>query len=231
MPMKLRCVHQLTLLAYAFKREQRQEYFHKMMYMVMGDKNHVGPVEDVFNVPSDRKKHILDVGAGSGLWAIQIADKVPDIEVIEDGAAKLRLFDAQLIPYPNEYFDIMKNYPLFLEEVARILRPGCLIILIESEIKPLSEGKQPIFRRCLAGNHIDTTVPTRLSSLLRASDMFNDIVAKVVMVPVGFWPKDQGLFTVAQFSWIEHDYFILVVRPLFLSYSSSRTRNRTFTTG
>ncbi|KAH8116923.1 S-adenosyl-L-methionine-dependent methyltransferase [Phellopilus nigrolimitatus] len=240
---------------------KRLEYFHKMMYMVMGDKNHVGPVEDVLNVPSDRKKRILDIGTGSGLWAIQIADEFPDVEVVGVDLAPIQpemvppncdfeLFDAQLIPYPNEYFDIvharcvnngMKNYPLFLEEVARILRPGGLVILIESEIKPLSEGKQPIeagprggapgwhafweqYRRCLAGNHIDTTVPTRLGSLLRATGAFNDVVAQEAIVPVGFWPKDQGLLTVAQFAWMDHDSFIPAVRPLFLSYGLSEFR-------
>ena len=38
----------------------------------------------------------------------------------------------------------MKNYQLFLEECARVLRPGGLIILAETEIKPMTENKQPI---------------------------------------------------------------------------------------
>lgn len=47
---------------------QRQEFFHKMMYMVMGDKNYVGPVHQVLEFPGRRKKQILDIGTGSGLW-------------------------------------------------------------------------------------------------------------------------------------------------------------------
>ena len=88
----------------------------------------------------------------------------------------------------------MRNYPLFLEEVARILKPNGLVILAETEIKPMTEKKEPIqagprggapgwhafweqYRRCLAGNGIDTTVPTRLPNILRATGAFDDVVA------------------------------------------------------
>ena len=47
---------------------QRQEYYHKMMFMVMGDKNYIGPVEQVLTAPGRREKQILDIGTGSGLW-------------------------------------------------------------------------------------------------------------------------------------------------------------------
>lgn len=118
------------------------------------------------------------------------------------------------IPSPLTYshFDPhqLKNYPLFLEECARVLRPGGLVILAETEIKPMTENKQQIdggarggapgwhafweqYRRCLVGNHIDTTVPTRLGSLLQATGAFDDIVAQEATVPVGFWPKGARL--------------------------------------
>lgn len=58
------------------------ERFHRMMYMVQGDRNCVGPVDQILNAPSDRKRRILDIGTGSGLWAIQMADDYPDVEVV-----------------------------------------------------------------------------------------------------------------------------------------------------
>lgn len=48
------------------------------------------------------------------------------------------------------------------------------------------------YRRCLTGNGIDTTIPTRLSQLLEASGAFNDIVSKQATIPIGFWPD--GMF-------------------------------------
>ena len=57
------CVHTVNAI-------QRQEYYHKMMYMVMGDKNYVGPVEQVLTAPGRRKKQILDIGTGSGIWSV-----------------------------------------------------------------------------------------------------------------------------------------------------------------
>ena len=49
-----------------------------------------------------------------------------------------------LILWGIAIFIQIRNYPLFLEEIARVLRPGGLIILAEPEIKPMTEGKEMI---------------------------------------------------------------------------------------
>ncbi|KAL5489878.1 hypothetical protein ACEPAI_4710 [Sanghuangporus weigelae] len=251
-------VYQLPADADEIKRE---EYFHKLMYMVYGDKLWVGPLEEVLSAPSDRNRRVLDIGCGSGIWAIQIADEFPDVEIIGCDLAPIQpdmvppncdfeLWDAQLNPYPDEYFDVVhargvhtgiRNYPLFLEEIARVLAPGGLIILVESEIRALTEGKTPIdagprggapgwhafweqYRRCLQGNHIDTTVPTRLGALVRVTDAFEEIVAQEATLPVGFWPKDDNMLAVGEHAWMDHDRFVPGVRPLFLNYGLSEFR-------
>lgn len=88
------------------------------MYMVMGDKNHVGPIEEVLSAPSDRRRRVLDIGCGGGLWAMQISDEFPEVEVVGVDLAPIQpeyvppncefeLWDAQLSPYPNKYFDVI----------------------------------------------------------------------------------------------------------------------------
>lgn len=47
------------------------------MYMVLGDKNYVGPVQQILNFPSRRRKQILDIGTGSGLWSVIMPLIVP----------------------------------------------------------------------------------------------------------------------------------------------------------
>lgn len=106
----------------------------------------------------------------------------------------------------NSFARQIRNYPLFLEEIGRILAPGGLVILVETEIAAMTERKHGIepgprggapgwvafwdqYRRCLQGNHIDTSVPARLPGLLRASGAFDDIVAREACYPIGFWPK------------------------------------------
>ena len=56
------------------------------------------------------------------------------------------------------------------------------------------------YKRCLQGNHVDTTVPVRLGQLLRASGAFDDIVAREATYPIGFWPKGKPLFFISWYS-------------------------------
>ena len=44
------------------------------------------------------------------------------------------------------------------------------------------------YRACLKHQGIDITVPDRLSDLLAANAAYENIVAQVGNIPVGFWP-------------------------------------------
>ncbi|KDQ11706.1 hypothetical protein BOTBODRAFT_35137 [Botryobasidium botryosum FD-172 SS1] len=234
---------------------ERLELEHRMIKFVLGGKNYIGPVAEVL-APRNGERRVLDCGTGSGLWAIEMADEFEGVQVIGADLAPLQprevppnctfeLFDldGQRLPYPDDWFDVVharsvymgiRQYQRFLHEIARVLRPGGVIILAEVDSAPMVEGKRPIlpgprggapgwhmfwdtYRRALTSRDIDITIPTRLRTCLRECAAFENIVAKEALIPIGFWPRDNLTLTIGQLAWMSHDNFLLALRPMFRS--------------
>ncbi|KAF5373646.1 hypothetical protein D9758_000601 [Tetrapyrgos nigripes] len=100
---------------------------------------------------------VLDLGTGAGLWAISMADEFPRAEVIGIDLAPLQprfeLCDVNQgsIPYPDSYFDLIharsmhtgiSDYPRMIREIARLLRPGGLVLLVEPSLHPYVDGER-----------------------------------------------------------------------------------------
>jgi len=241
-----------------------------MLQFLFAGKNYVGPVKEILT--SDRgarKPKVLDLGTGGGNWAIDLADEFPASEVIGVDLAPIQPrtvplnctfelcdLDQWHLPYPNEYFDVIharsmhhgiRNYPRFLVEIARMLRPGGLVILIEPDTEPVVDGKfaseiarsghetgMPgwvalwrAYRRCLRGKGIDLTAPGRLRKLLQATNAFGKIVTQQADVPIGFWPKDDVTLTIGQLAWLDNDLLIPAMRPLLLANGKTESEVKT----
>ncbi|KAF8651489.1 hypothetical protein AX16_004787 [Volvariella volvacea WC 439] len=91
--------------------------------------------------------------------AIDMADEFPRAEVIGVDLSPIQPrsvppnctfelcdLDQWNIPYPDDHFDLIharsmhigiRNYPRFLSEIARLLRPGGLVLIIEPSLHPL----------------------------------------------------------------------------------------------
>ena len=98
------------------------------------------------------------------------------------------------------------DYPKFLSEIARILRPGGIVLLIETETEPMLDGiyactatvsyshKMPNWTALwneynggLRYNGVDFTTPRLLYKLVRQTRSFRDVFYRHYDVPVGSW--------------------------------------------
>ncbi|KAI0065389.1 S-adenosyl-L-methionine-dependent methyltransferase [Artomyces pyxidatus] len=145
---------------------KRFELFHRMIQFVLGNKNYVGPVEEILSPSRAKGKdklRVLDLGTGGGLWAIDMADEFPHVDVTGVDLAPLQPrmvprnctfelcdLDCACLPYPSNSYDVVHarnmhsgihDHPQFLHELTRILRPGGLLILIEFDLRPIADGK------------------------------------------------------------------------------------------
>ncbi|KAF9564595.1 S-adenosyl-L-methionine-dependent methyltransferase [Agrocybe pediades] len=242
----LNTLNQTYLLPADHDEVQRSDIHHRLLQFVFSGKNYVGPVREALQFGQQRR--VLDIGTGSGSWAIDIADEFPRAEVVAVDLAPIQPrhvppnctqlcdIDQWNIPYPDGYFDFIHarsihigihNYPRFLHEIARLLRPGGLVLLVEPTLNPSPPPPphQPMrgwvafwetYRACLARLNIDITVPERLADLLAATSAFERIIVQEGNIPVGFWPQDPHLLTVGQLQWMDYELFLPAVRPLFL---------------
>ncbi|KAK0617008.1 S-adenosyl-L-methionine-dependent methyltransferase [Immersiella caudata] len=125
---------------------------HAYLTMLMKNKLHLAPVEN--------PKKILDVGTGSGIWAIDIADQYPDAEVIGTDISSVQpkwipancsfqIDDAQLDWTFRKDFDFIyiRNLIGGIGDWAKLyrqtfahLKPGGWIESVEIDIETLSEN-------------------------------------------------------------------------------------------
>ncbi|KAL5598872.1 hypothetical protein BROUX41_003807 [Berkeleyomyces rouxiae] len=111
---------------------------HNMFHVLMDGK--------LFNAPiGDNPENVIDVGTGTGVWAIDFADQFPQANVIGTDLSPIQptwvppnlrfeLDDAQKPwAYPDNYFDFVhlrvllgsiRDWPKLYKEIFRCLKPG-----------------------------------------------------------------------------------------------------------
>jgi SAM-dependent methyltransferase len=84
--------------SYIFPNDEREsdrlDIIHKMVEVAMGGKLHFAPIKD--------PKRILDIGTGTGIWAMEIGDEFPNADVVANDLSPIQ---PRWVP-PNVHFEI-----------------------------------------------------------------------------------------------------------------------------
>jgi ubiquinone/menaquinone biosynthesis C-methylase UbiE len=114
----------------------------------------------LFLAPINQPQNILDVGTGTGLWAIEMADAFPAAEVI---GTDLSPIQPEFVPpncsfeiddatmewtYPLDHFDLVHvremfgsvpDWTYFFEQAYMHIKPGGWIEVVEHSVEPISD--------------------------------------------------------------------------------------------
>jgi len=74
------------------------DIFHHICTLTLGGKLFLAPI-------SENPQRVLDVGTGTGIWAIDFADQFPSAQVIGTDLSPIQPSD---VP-PNVYFEVVSN--------------------------------------------------------------------------------------------------------------------------
>ncbi|KAG8988590.1 hypothetical protein FRB90_002668 [Tulasnella sp. 427] len=143
-------------------RMDEEHTLYKYLFQgLFGDELYVGPkdiVNDILKPDPYEEKRILDLGTGTAAWAIDMAKRWPNADVVGIDLAPLQP-DAESLPencrlemddlnlslehYYNSTDLIhirllasgLRDYPGFLDQCARTLKPGGLIYFCETDFR------------------------------------------------------------------------------------------------
>jgi ubiquinone/menaquinone biosynthesis C-methylase UbiE len=132
---------------------------------------------------------VLDVGCGTGLFSIALAEASPRWQVTGLDASKgmlavaranadkrnverlkLERGNAYTLPFDDDSFDVVNasgllpnldNHPRAMAEFRRVLRPGGLLTLVEVDRKALEFKDRLFFRTMILGYRIASTILPR----------------------------------------------------------------------
>nr|ADE10096.1 AdoMet-MTases [Tremella fuciformis] len=129
-----------------------------------GGKNYLAPIKAVLG-NDGRGKRILDVGTGSGIWAIEMAQEYPAAEVVGLDLApvqketvpencRFEIDDASKgLPFPDGTFDVVharlltvgiRHWRGLVNDMVRVLQPGGLAVLVEMDGMLRLDGDIPL---------------------------------------------------------------------------------------
>ncbi|KAF2099340.1 S-adenosyl-L-methionine-dependent methyltransferase [Rhizodiscina lignyota] len=134
---------------------ETQDLAHHMYLLTLDGKLHLAPIEN-------NPHRILDVGTGTGIWAIDMADQYPSAAVV---GTDLSAIQPDFVPpncsfevddvtlewtYPEDHFDFIHiremfgsipDWDYFFQQCFRCVRPGGWVEIVEHSVQPTADDE------------------------------------------------------------------------------------------
>jgi len=207
------------------QESDRMDIAHRMMKCALGDKLFTAPLKD--------PKRILDIGTGTGIWAMEMGEKFPDSDVLGNDLSPIQ---PRWVP-PNVHFEVddvekewtysrkfdfihvrglygaLKDWPRLVKLVFEFLEPGgyCEFYDLDLEMQTIDGSLAPDspFKQFnsayIAAARENGTDPCPGRSLEKwvKEAGFQDVVATKIPLPMGTWPKDKQMKEVGAWNYLQ----------------------------
>ncbi|WRT63864.1 uncharacterized protein IL334_000789 [Kwoniella shivajii] len=164
---------------------QRLECQHRAFKAVQADQNYLAPVHrNLFDGARG-----LDVGCGTGIWTIEMAQEFPSVEWVGTDLAPVQRDNdlpenlhfvqndiTQGLPFPDESFDLVhsrlivmgiRDWKYIVNEILRVLKHGGMLLMIECDFPwglpgvPEDEWKERAGGHCRFSDYLKMAVENR----------------------------------------------------------------------
>ncbi|KAI8336798.1 S-adenosyl-L-methionine-dependent methyltransferase [Chlamydoabsidia padenii] len=163
---------------------------------------------------------IVDVGTGNGIWAMEMANQYPAVQVVgldlldqqQNGPSNLRFCQCDVVgePWPMDDNTVdfifqrsMNNsvkkveWSTLLMEMYRVLKPGGSIELVEPDFwrhnpGPVQQALDSFIQEQCHLNGLDFYLTNAMDGLIKDAG-FNLVDKRTMDIPLGEWPTDQEL--------------------------------------
>lgn len=212
---------------------ERLDLQHHLFLVTLGDKLGLAPP----NEPGSKVKNVLDVGTGTGIWAIDFADEHPESKVV---GVDLSPIQPSFVP-PNVEFYIddieepwsfsykfdyvhsrmmtfsLKNWPEFTSHVYENLAPGGYFELLEIDLQAKSDDgsyneNSQLYKCTQLLEEATIKIGRPFRDNTKTKDMlrdagFVDIVETPLLWPTNGWPKEKHYKELGQWNLMNMDTF------------------------
>ncbi|KAM5343496.1 hypothetical protein ACJ41O_012033 [Fusarium nematophilum] len=196
---------------------ERLDLQHNLFIITLGQRLGMAPPND----PDSKVQRVLDVGTGTGIWAIDFADEHPDAKVV---GVDLSPIQPGFVPPNVEFFidDIeeqwsfsepfdyvhsrmmtfsIKSWPDYVRNVYQNLKPGGYVELLEIDLFAKSddstlEEDAPLSKCIKLLDEASTKIGRPFQDNKKNKDIlrdagFVDIVETTFKWPTNSWPRDR----------------------------------------